>query len=385
MTGPADAPAAAGPSLLSSVSGATSELLFSWPAGLLAADPSLPSVLFAAVPPDALTHVVTHARQQVAVENAARDAGRDQIRLHLVPDASPLSEWPQDAGLVLDRGGVLPRRTGVPGRAVLADAMLTAAGRGETPPVPVPAGGNLLVGETVVLIGDDDWRVFASGCAAMGLSASDGFTRWIDARRRPVPVGIDLPADAGRIRRFRGPDGRPWREASWPGLAGPATRQPLYHLDLFVALAGRAAPGEPERAIVGDPAAAAGLGAAPADPARRAAFDTVAEQLATAGFAVHRVPLPLVPDDRPSGRERRWLHPSPLNGWVEGAGSPAARVTLPTYGDDRALAAATEVAEDLWRSLGFAVRRTGDLRSLARRGGGLNCASRILARVPSVP
>jgi hypothetical protein len=86
-------------------------------------------------------------------------------------------------------------------------------------------------------------------------------------------------------------NGEQWTEFVYQGNA-PGTRQPLFHIDMFISLAGRGEDGR-YRLMVGDPREAAILTGEPLKPeAMPEVFDNIAAQLAQSGFAVIRTRSP---------------------------------------------------------------------------------------------
>ena len=196
---------------------------------------------------------------------------------------------------------------------------------------------------------------------------------------RDVVVGSDVcrelsAAEWKYLEEQLGSDGR--------RIVVPAAdqAQPLFHLDLYVTLAGiDPFTGRP-RALVGSVRKAREL---VPDTGENVVvdyrLDAVAADLEAHGYDVWRVPL--LPFTSP-------FMPAPAaysynNCLVEHTSSNVRRVTLPVYGnsDDDALAALDRAAESTWSSLGYEVRRArGAFAYLAELGGSVRCMTKVLAR-----
>jgi hypothetical protein len=199
----------------------------------------------------------------------------------------------------------------------------------------------------------------------------------LESRRILILVG-----SASALRR-RGPtrfEIRPgdlsWREAVDRSLSRSGTRQPVFHLDMFMTLAGE------KRVLVGDPLAASrmiGLPLPPEFPLQ--AFEDIALDLERHGLEVIRNPLPFVYFDDPGAKLREWFYASANNAWVERY-AERNRVWLPQYGFGAwpELKVTDDANAALWRELGFDVIAAGDFLPLADQLGALNCVSKILER-----
>ncbi|HUG61651.1 MAG TPA: hypothetical protein VMP03_07390 [Methylomirabilota bacterium] len=371
--------------LIPSVEGAIDTLLLCLPAALVAGDAPIAEALLTTVAPNAHRIVVTHAR---AARTVSEIGAGNRMTILSCPDDTPLSVWSQDALISysgpddITLAPSAPAATGTPARRLfqrLADAGVASI-HGEGLPA---RAGNLLVGDDFVLVGADEWRRWAA--AGPGDNGDDAalafFQTRIDAHRRPVVVGCGSGRSPGPSRRFKGPDGQRWRENREPGVVERGSLQPAYHTDLYATLAGRSEAGR-SRVVVGDLTAAARSCGSAAPPDRAAEFDAVAAFLDTAGFDVTRCPLALIARDDPEHRQRHWFFASWNNALVEDAGRGGRRVFLPVYGDLGSidLTAADECACAAWTSFGYQVVAIPGLHGLARMGGGLHCAAKVLRR-----
>jgi hypothetical protein len=364
--------------LLSDRDGRITTVLACLPARLVEDEPSLAAALLAA-PPGRLV-VVTHERAVAAVRRLA--VGR-LLDLVACPDGTALTVWTQDALIAYDRpGGPLlgsAQRAGSPAPArALFDALARTGFATRDDAVPVRCG-NLLTAGPVVVIGADEWRRWSEETD----SASTLFARHLDAGRSPVVVGGGAGLSPGPARLVRGPDGRDWLQDSAPGIVERDSLQAIAHVDLAVTLVGPDRHGR-QQAVVGDPRRAATLAGTMAPEDRCAGFDRIADELSAAGFAVTRCPLPLVAEDDPA-RRRRALHFLPYSNALVETTKAGPRVHMPVWenfaGVD--LTAVDRDAADTFRQLGTDVVPVRGLGPLARRGGALRCALKVLERGPA--
>jgi hypothetical protein len=194
-------------------------------------------------------------------------------------------------------------------------------------------------------------------------------------------------------------DGERWLETVDAGRGG---RQPIFHIDMFLSLAGRAGggpgaatSGTKYQLLVGDPGLAdRTLGWQPVVHNLQSEFDAVGDQLRRLGFSVRRTPLPYVSVDlrgafsvEVDGRqvevvgERFWYFATSNNCLVQIDGTHK-DVWLPTYGHApfEELAATDAAHRRTWESLGFTVHQLGDFHLFAMRLGALHCIKKYLAR-----
>jgi hypothetical protein len=159
--------------------------------------------------------------------------------------------------------------------------------------------------------------------------------------------------------------------------------QPIFHLDLYLTLAGpHAATGKP-LALVGS--MRQGLAVVGEEDAEDldAGLNAVADYLVRAGYMVER--LPLVPFR--TVRMKKHAHFSYNNClveiWRDADGSTRRRVTLPAYGNgqDSALDALDRAAVDVWEGLGFEVKiARGEFALVAELYGSVRCMTKVLER-----
>jgi hypothetical protein len=187
----------------------------------------------------------------------------------------------------------------------------------------------------------------------------------------------------GPVRFEIVPGDHTWRQDIDRSIASEGSRQPVFHIDMFMTLAG-ATPEGTQRILLGDPVWASALIGLPLPegfPVK--AFEQIEFGLRLRGYEVHRNPLPFVYFDDPEAKLREWFYASANNCWVECMGEArGCRVFLPEYGFGpwAALKTTDDANAAVWEGLGFEVVRGGDFLPLADQLGSLNCVSRILDR-----
>jgi len=316
------------------------------------------------------------------------------------PDYLAFSVWAEDGYVtVLDTGRdpvetflVEPFSFPRYGDSMIADLVAEATPVQATQSPLYFQGGNVLVGDDFVLVGADylvktleAWKesdpVLLGGAKPV-TKATKLFTTTFDADRTLHFVGLAKPIpDAVVAPRHFSQDGEEWTEDVG---AGAGSLQPIFHIDMFLSVAGR----DPEtgryRVLVGSPSAAADiLGEALPDHALAPSFDEIATRLGRLGFDVIRTPLPYVFVDFPDERLRQWYFATSNNCLVEITASTK-RVWLPTYGHGpwEALRATDQANLEIWQGLGFDVVQLGDYHPFAQNLGAVHCIKKYLSRGP---
>jgi hypothetical protein len=266
-------------------------------------------------------------------------------------------------------------------------------------------GGNVLIGDTFVLIGRD-YLDDSIAVGARGQSPLDDFPRTgtYAEQERFIRNLFRTALDPEREIHFleSTPRDRPGnhlvevRGEYWLNVVdgGRGQRQPIFHIDMFVSLAGRGPDGR-YRVLVGDPGAADELMSwAPEAHELRAEYDEIAAQLQALDFDVRRTPLPIVQQVNREPRtiettgdsieiagEILWYHATSNNCLVQIDGD-ARDVWLPTYGhrDAKGLAKVDKSHADTWTEMGFGVHALGDFHPFAQAQGALHCIKKYLAR-----
>ena len=380
------------PRLVASAGGPVDRLLLTIPA-YAAALPDEPLAtayrdLLAKLPAETQVVVLTH---QSVAETVT--GWRDDMEVVVTADDEIFSVWAEDAYVALtDRGVgqattylVEPRDFRRAGDVMIADLVCEADPTIRHTQAPLHfQGGNLLIGDDFFLIGAD-YPAISLGYVGEVVRPRPGerpeelirrlYGEYLDTTRRLLYVGSTLPVPAEQ-RRPVTIGGDSWEEVVYRGN-GEGTVQPIFHIDMFITPAGRAADGR-YRLLVGDPRMAAELlGRSPSPYAMVEVFDDIAAGLAGEGFDVIRNPLPLAYVDDPAQRERLWYFATGNNVLISGD-----TVYLPTYGHGSwaELVATDEANERVWKNLGYHVQPLADFHPFAENLGAVHCIKKYLVR-----
>lgn len=394
------------PSLVATAAGAIAHLLLTIPSYAVQGGARNPygvvyRDLIAKLPAETELVILTHEAVADDVRGWLAGAGRatpGHDELVVTDDFLGFSVWAEDAYAVIAEdfgveGGsahafVEPAAFPRYGDALVADQVSTAAQLGLYQAPLHLQGGNVLIGDDFFFIGIDyPLLTFAEGILTAPTPAAEDelvrevYRRYLDAERTFVPVGTTLPVPPADRREFR-LQGETWVEDIYAGNA-PGTRQPIFHIDMFVSLAGRGADGR-YRVLVGDPRAAAQLTNEPLQAhAMAPIFDDIARDLARRGYAVTRTPLPLVYSDDPGARVRSWYFATSNNALVHAPDGDRPTVYLPTYAHGpfaTALAATDRANAEVWEGLGYEVVALGDFHPFAINLGAAHCIKKYLGR-----
>ena len=376
------------PRLVSSAEGRITRMLLTVPRYAAESTPisAVYASLLAALGDDVDLTILTH--ESVADEvRGWRQAGGDVVLD--VEDHLMFSVWAEDGYvMVTDRNEatwfVEPYAFPRYGDGLVAELVANGTGLHKAQAPLYFQGGNVLIGDDFVLLGADypaESLEYVGDVLTPGPGESPAdlvkrlYTEYLDTGRRLLYVGSRVPVPAETTRTVE-IDGEEWTEVVHTGNA-PETAQPVFHIDMFITLAGRGRDGR-YRVLVGDPSLAADLlGERVAPHAMRQVFDSVAGVLRRLGFDVVRNPLPLVYVDDPAERLRVWYFATANNALVE-----PGRVILPTYGHGawEALEVVDRANADLWRSLGYEVATLADCHPLAEALGSVHCIKKYLGR-----
>jgi hypothetical protein len=240
------------------------------------------------------------------------------------------------------------------------------------------------------LIGDDFWFIGADHPRASRIRAGQGETEAqaaarvyghaLDRRRHLHIIGTDIRIPEHSVRTIL-KNGQQWEEQRYRGNKR-GTRQPIFHIDMFISLAGRDADGAPV-VLVGDPQMADEILDRDDRPeeAMYDAFHDIARQLARQRFHVIRNPLPLIVSEDATARERMWYFATSNNAIVQ-ITPHRKTVWLPSYGygDFKELAATDRVNRRIWKDLGFTVHMLTDFHAYAHDLGAAHCIKKYLVR-----
>lgn len=250
-------------------------------------------------------------------------------------------------------------------------------------------GGNVLVDDDFYLVGADILDMWCrTHVGANDKTPGDRrlaktlATAW-DSDRRPIFIGIEKGLARRGLTQFQyTPGDWSWMERIDQSISQSGSRQPIFHIDMFLSLAGPGRDGK-HRILVGDPALASrmiGTKLPPGVPIK--VFDEIARSLHAQGFTVIRNPLPLIYTDDVDARLREWFYASSNNCLTERCADGRNRVWLPQYGSgDWDCLQATDAANArIWEELGYEIVPAGNFLSLADQLGSLNCLVKVLTR-----
>jgi hypothetical protein len=249
-------------------------------------------------------------------------------------------------------------------------------------------GGNVLIGDDFTLIGAD----YPANTLALveqtghirvpdDIEAAEYvhqlYQQTFDPKRRLIYVGTTLPVPQETSRQIM-INGERWEEVIY---VGTGEAQPIFHIDMFISLAGRGR-SDKYRLLVGSPRMADEiLNQAPLPHAMAAIFDDMARTLSQQDFEVIRNPLPLTYLDDPQAKVRMWYFATANNCLVQIDGQDK-RVWLPTYGHGAwsNLKAIDKANKRIWQKLGFNVTELADFHPFAQNLGSVHCIKKYLER-----
>lgn len=318
----------------------------------------------------ATTLIIATHESTAAQVNTWLEEYRLTSRCHLIiiDNNTALSMWVQDdLHFIKDKSGapgLLVSQQAEPHVHSLVKQVADAAGISFTTAKNVPDGGNVLMGDNFILIGGDDWNGFET------------FFLPEYPKDNIIPITSQLSVPAEQLHSLPA-IGEGWQSIFHFGNK-TNTAQPVFHIDIFLTLAGRGNDNRP-RVLVGDPDMASRLlKQQPLTHALQQHFDDIAAQLVDAGFDVIRNPLPLVFCDHMEKHQRQWYYSSSNNAIVQDCSTAGRIVWLPTYGHGNwpELAATDNANKEIWQSLGFDVRLIAHCQPLAENLGGLRCFSK---------
>ncbi len=356
--------------------------------------------------------MVVHPASLADAEQLTANTTRD-VELVVTPEWLNFSVWAEDACVVVEDAAASPPVTYITepfeflraGDQIVADLVAQASPLQATQLPLMFQGGNILIGDDFVFVGRD--YLDESIAKAREIGHIDGFPER-GSRQEQESFIRDLfrrTFDPDRDVHFlesdpRGRVGNSIVEEDGRRIfdeveVGRGPRQPIFHIDMFISLAGRDASGR-YRVLVGDTRLADELlDWPPVEHGLASEFDDIADQLSGLGFAVQRTPLPWVPslEERPGRVQlqdgtiasfdalRRWYHATSNNCLVQIDGDRR-DVWLPTYGHggQQVLEASDRSHRRTWEELGFTVHQFGDFNAFAFNLGALHCIKKYLAR-----
>jgi hypothetical protein len=374
------------PRLVASAGGTVTRMMLTVPAYAVDSPP------LAAAYRDLLAKLPVQTSYLVLAHESVADTVRgwsDRLDVVAAPEHLHFSVWAEDGyAAVVDSGTtylVEPFSFPRYGDSLAADLLANADPALERTQAPLYfQGGNILIGDDFFLIGAD-YPANTLRYVGSVLMPEPGelpaelirrlYGEYLDPQRRLSYVGSTLPVPEERTRRIT-IDGADWTEILYAGNR-PGTMQPIFHIDMFISLAGRGTDGR-YRLLVGDPQAAADiLGIPTPEHAMSQVFDDIATGLRRHGFNVLRNPLPLAYLDDLERKTRSWYFATANNVLVSDG-----VVYLPTYGHGAwpELAATDEANGQIWTELGFQVVYLADFHPFAVNLGAVHCIKKYLSR-----
>lgn len=331
--------------------------------------------LLGSLPPDTRLTLVVHPQ----IEDRVRAMADGRV-VEFVRADEDFSIWAQDHAVVLE-GPVLLRSSSFRRRGDegIAAQVAEATGIELRSSDLVFEGGDVLIGDDFVLVGSDSVEATRTLRSDPDPDATvERFRHELGRNVHAVGCRTRVPP---RLTRPIEVDGTERLEIIHDGVG---KRQPLFHLDLFVTLAGRSAEGR-YRVLVGSPSLADDLlGRSTLPHAMDGLFDEIAEELERMDFDVVRNPLPLTHADgsRDGNAIRLWYFATANNALVQIDAATGDHVWLPTYGH-RAwseLAVTDAANRRIWEDLGFTVHELPSFHAFAQKIGALGCIVKVLER-----
>ncbi|MBC5772673.1 hypothetical protein H8S95_01245 [Pontibacter sp. KCTC 32443] len=385
------------PALVPTSDGALTGIVFTVPAYAFTGDKNpiweVYQDLLLKLPNYTILYILAHETITDSLKNWIDAQGlQERTRLHAVPDKYQMTIWAEDSfELVVEGNGkelylVQPHSHRRTSDGNIGYRVSEAFGW-KLSKVPLYfEGGNMLVGDDFILLGADhavdtfrDWSSDQlRNHQTIGTIVADLFQKYIDKERSLYFVGsaMQLPYQAQCAFKLNGEE---WTEKVFL-KNGEGTVQPVFHIDMFITLAGRNSEGK-YQLLVGDPRMAAGLVFQPDDILTTPdAFDEIAAILDRLGFEVVRNPLPMVYVDDPEIKLRKWYFASYNNALVEIKPEGDNTVWLPTYGHGnwQELERTDQENRLIWERLGFKVILLKDFHPFAENTGSAHCIKKYI-------
>lgn len=339
--------------------------------------------------------VMTHEAVTKTVELWLNGAGFAAAKVIAAPDHLHFSIWAEDGYVIVkdrtsgDTFFLEPYEFPRYGDGLIADFVSHSTHLKNTQAPLYFQGGNVLIGDDFFFIGADypanslkyiNKVIIPNAGEAPADAIRRLYRDYMDGQRTLHYIGSTIPVPS-ETKRSITINGEQWTEYLYLGNH-PGTVQPLFHIDMFLTLAGRDSAGR-YQVLVGDPRIAANILGVPLWPhAMQEVFDNIAAGLERRGFVVTRNPVPLVYVDDPSEKARLWYFATANNALVQIAQGNAKDVWLPSYGFGNWTSLALTDAENkrIWESLGFRVQMLGDFHPFAENLGAVHCIKKYLGR-----
>jgi hypothetical protein len=430
-------PGLARPNLVSTFEGSIDRILFAFPKRGVEtpSDVAAYRSVIAALRPGTRFVVLHHRSVAATVQSWFAAAGHadENVTLVPLPEYVSFTDWAEDGYVALcdasDGSCYLMEPWQFPraGDSLLAEAVSEYCDITASQAPLIFQGGNCLIGDRFWLMGKDyfaDSLNLVSGArppvARPGDVLPDDFVRtlfkdFVDAERELILVGTRRPI---AVRDYYGSRAGADYFLDVAG-SGVGTYQPIFHIDMFITLAGRGADGRFE-VLVGSPTLADEVLGTSSPVGLGEVYDSVARDLENAGFKVRRNPLVHRPTvgrsfslaqlkelaQRPEAeyqalreavaeleaagavpeslvKVRDWHHVTWNNCLVENSPAQGKHVYLPTFGHGphADLAVVDQWMARFWsEEMGFQVHLLGDFNGFARRQGVVHCIKKYLAR-----
>ncbi len=388
------------PSLVPSADGALESILFSLPSyALEGEDNPLWKVyrdLLLKLPSHTQLYILVHEPVVEKLEAWLQENNlQDRVHLHKVSAVYNMFIWAEDSYEVVqdEADGKLFMVQPHSHRRIFDDYISRLTGKAfglERLKVPLYfEGGNILTGDDFFLMGADyavDTLLDLNGVqgALMETSTLDLvsglYKKYLDRERKLYFIGSSLIIPGERSRKFTH-NGQEWTETIYTKNA-EGTVQPLFHIDMFITLAGRNEAGK-YQVLVGDTRMADEiLGTSTARLGMYDVFDDIAELLSSLGFEVFRNPLPITYVDDEQERVRKWYFATSNNAVVEIINKQDKTIWLPTYGygDWKYLKKTDDENKRIWENLGFKVVQLEDFHPFVENSGSLHCIKKYIKR-----
>ena len=423
------------PELISTYKGTIEKILFAFPNFALEEPRSVQAYrsVIAALRGGTRFVVVHHPGGKPEIEGWFADAEHDLGNVTFVelPDYVVFTDWAEDAYVSL-RDAVSglhylmePWEFKRAGDALIADAVEEVTDTVASQAPLIFQGGNCLITDGHWLLGKDYFTdsiemvtgprppVTVPAGEDIGNFVTGLFKDYVDSTRTLIVVGTDKPIPIAAMK------GIAEQGAFYLDLpsGGAGTFQPIFHIDMFLTPFSSGTTGQ-LRFLVGDPSLADSLLGISSPYSLPNVYDTIANNLSSAGFEVIRNPLVHRPvsgrtltleqlsdiASRPGNENllaaikelraakatskdnvtvRDWHHITWNNCLVEADTVDGDHVYLPTFGhgENADLRIIDEHMKTLWEEFGFTVHMLGDFNSFAERQGVVHCIKKYLGRI----
>ncbi|MDQ3192304.1 MAG: hypothetical protein M3Q58_11990 [Bacteroidota bacterium] len=388
------------PSLISSAEGKIKKILFTLPDYVIKGDNNpywnVFSDLFLKLPSHSkIILLAQEDSHEFLINWFKQNKKEEQVQLIKLPNYINISIWAEDAyAIVRDSKSkknyfIEPHSFPRWEDGFIADFVSKHLGWKRTQIPLYFEGGNILVGDNFWLLGADypiislnylNNLVVSKKAEPKSKLITRLYKKYLDKSRELIYVGCTLPVPSKQSSSFQF-NGEKWIQNYYRKNEG-GTVQPIFHIDMFLTLAGRNEKGK-YRIFVGDPKLASKILSLPVLAyAMTELFDNIAENLIKAGFEVIRNPLPLIYLDDEKEKFRTWHFATSNNAIVEIINNENKTVWLPTYGygNWEELKKTDEYNKKLWEDLGFKVILLGDFHPFIENSGSLHCIKKYLER-----